>query len=220
MEAIFDSVEVRVLGSLIEKAVTTPEYYPLSLNALTNACNQLTNREPIVSYDEKTVARGLESLREKKLIWMVSGAGARVPKYEHRFAEAYKLSEQEVAVMCVLMLRGPQTTGEIRGRTGRLYEFKELEEVELTLQALIGAALAVKLPRQPGTKESRYAHVLAGEVHLEEREAAAPRRLEAATLEVMAENERIARLEGKVERLELELSELKQQFLDFKKQFE
>jgi uncharacterized protein len=219
MEAILTPVEVRVLGSLIEKAITTPEYYPLSLNALTNACNQLTNREPIVSYDEKTVVRALESVREKKLVWMVTGAGARVPKYEHRFAEAYKLSEQEVAVMCVLMLRGPQTTGEIRGRTGRLYEFAELEEVDLTLQALISAALVVKLPRQPGTKESRYAHVLAGEVHFEEREAA-PRRLESATMEVMAENERIAKLEGKVERLNLELSELKQQLLDFKKQFE
>ncbi|HWO02162.1 MAG TPA: YceH family protein [Blastocatellia bacterium] len=218
MEAILNPVEVRVLGSLIEKAITTPEYYPLSLNALTNACNQLTNREPIVSYDEKMVARGLESLREKKLVWLVTGAGARVPKYEHRFAEAYKLSEQEVAVMSVLMLRGPQTTGEIRGRTTRLYEFAELEEVELTLQSLISAALVVKLPRQPGTKESRYAQVLAGEVHFEEREAAP--RLEAATLEVRAENERIAKLEGKVERLELELAELKQQLLDFKKQFE
>jgi len=218
MEAILNPVEIRVLGSLIEKAITTPEYYPLSLNALTNACNQLTNREPIVSYDEKMVARGLESLREKKLVWLVTGAGARVPKYEHRFAEAYKLSEQEVAVMSVLMLRGPQTTGEIRGRTTRLYEFAELEEVELTLQSLISAALVVKLPRQPGTKESRYAQVLAGEVHFEEREAAP--RLEAATLEVRAENERIAKLEGKVERLELELAELKQQLLDFKKQFE
>ena len=218
MEAILNPVEVRVLGSLIEKAITTPEYYPLSLNALTNACNQLTNRDPIVSYDEKMVARGLESLREKKLVWMVTGAGARVPKYEHRFAEAYKLSEQEVAVMSVLMLRGPQTTGEIRGRTTRLYEFAELEEVELTLQSLISAALVVKLPRQPGTKESRYAQVLAGEVHFEEREAAP--RLEAATLEVRAENERIAKLEAKCERLELELAELKQQLLDFKKQFE
>lgn len=218
MEAILNPVEVRVLGSLIEKAITTPEYYPLSLNALTNACNQLTNREPIVSYDEKMVVRGLESLREKKLVWMVTGAGARVPKYEHRFAEAYKLSEQEVAVMSVLMLRGPQTTGEIRGRTTRLYEFAELEEVDLTLQSLISAALVVKLPRQPGTKESRYAQVLAGEVQFEEREAAP--RLEAATLEVRAENDRIAKLEAKVERLELELAELKQQLLDFKKQFE
>jgi uncharacterized protein YceH (UPF0502 family) len=150
---------------------------------------------------------------------MVSAAGARVPKYEHRFAEAYKLSEQEVAVMCVLMLRGHQTTGEIRGRSSRLYEFRELEEVELTLQSLTDSNLVVKLPRQPGTKESRYAHVLSGEIHVEEREAA-PRKLEAATLEVMAENERMAKLEGRVEQLEVDLSELKQQLLDFKRQFE
>ena len=219
MDQILTQVEVRVLGSLIEKEITTPEYYPLTLNALVNACNQLSNRDPVVSFDERTVARALESLREKKLAWMVTGIG-RVPKYEHRFAEALQLAEQELAVLCVLMLRGPQTVGEIRGRTGRLYEFKELEEVELTLQALLSAepALVVKLPRQPGTKESRYAHLLAGEVHVEEREA--PARLEPATLEVRQENERIAKLEEELAQVRGELSELKQQFLEFKKQFE
>jgi uncharacterized protein YceH (UPF0502 family) len=216
---VLTPVEVRVLGSLIEKEITTPEYYPLTLNALTNACNQISNRDPVVSFDDRTVARALESLREKKLTWMVTGVG-RVPKYEHRFTEALQLAAQEVAVLCVLMLRGPQTVGEIRGRTGRLYEFKELEEVELTLQALLAAQppLVLKLPRQPGTKESRYAHLLAGEVQLEEREVAP--RLEPATLEVRHENQRLANVEGELIRIRGELEELKQQFLDFKKQFE
>jgi len=213
------AVEVRVLGSLIEKEITTPEYYPLTLNALVNACNQISNRDPVVSFDDKTVARALEDLREKKLVWLVTGVG-RVPKYEHRFAEALKLAEQELAVLCVLMLRGPQTVGEIRGRTGRLYEFKELEEVELTLQALMTAEppLVVKLPRQPGTKESRYAHSLSGAVQLEEREVAP--RIEPAVIEVRQENEKIAKLEDELAQVRIELSELKQQFLDFKKQFE
>jgi uncharacterized protein YceH (UPF0502 family) len=217
---ILNPVEVRVLGSLIEKEITTPEYYPLTLNALTNACNQISNRDPVVSFDEKTVVRAIESLREKQLVWMVTGSG-RVPKYEHRLTGALSLAEQELAVLCVLMLRGPQTTGEIRGRTGRLYEFQELAEVELTLQALTTAEpqpLVMKLPRQAGMKESRYAHLLSGEVQVEEHEAAP--RLEAAALEVRAENERTARLEETVESLRQEFTELKQQFLDFKKQFE
>ena len=220
MDVILNAVEVRVLGSLIEKELTTPEYYPLTLNALVNACNQVSNRDPVVAYDERTVVRALESLREKQLIWMVTGAGARVPKYEHRLVEQLKLAEQEIAVLCVLMLRGPQTVGEIRGRTGRMYEFKELAEVELTLDSLVSALppLAMKLPRQPGMKESRYAHLLSGEVHVEEAPAAA--RLAPVTLEVRAENERLAKLENEVEVLRQELAELKQQFLDFKGQFE
>jgi uncharacterized protein YceH (UPF0502 family) len=217
---ILNPVEVRVLGSLIEKQITTPEYYPLTLNALTNACNQLSNRDPVVSFDEKMVVRAIESLREKQLVWMVTGSG-RVPKYEHRLTEALSLAEQEIAVLCVLMLRGPQTPGEIRGRTGRLYEFQELSEVDLTLEAMMTAEpqpLVVKLPRQAGMKESRHAHLLSGEVRIEEQEPAP--RLEPAALEVRAENERIARLEESFESLRQELTELKQQFLDFKKQFE
>jgi uncharacterized protein len=219
VDQILTPVEARVIGSLIEKEITTPEYYPLSLNALTNACNQISNRDPVVSFDETTVARALESLREKKLAWMVTGVG-RVPKYEHRFTEALQLAAQEVAVLCVLMLRGPQTVGEIRGRTGRLYEFKELEEVELTLQALLAAQppLVLRLPRQPGTKESRYAHLLAGEVQVEEREVAP--RLEPATLAIRQENERLAKLESDVAQIRADMEDLKQQFLDFKKQFE
>jgi uncharacterized protein YceH (UPF0502 family) len=220
MDVLLNAVEARVLGSLIEKELTTPEYYPLTLNALVNACNQISNRDPVVAYDEKMVVRALESLREKQLAWMVTGAGSRVPKYEHRLVEQLKLAEQEIAVLCVLMLRGPQTIGEIRGRTGRMYEFKELAEVEMTLDSLTSALppLVMKLPRQPGMKESRYAHLLAGEVHIEEAPAAA--RLEPATLEVRAENERLAKLEIEVELLRQELAELKQQFLDFKGQFE
>ena len=219
MEQTLTPAEVRVLGSLIEKEITTPEYYPLSLNALASACNQISNRDPVVSFDEKTVARALESLREKQLIWMVTGVG-RVPKYEHRFTEQLKLAAQEVAVLCVLMLRGPQTAGEIRGRTGRLYEFKQLEEVELTLQVMMSAEppLVTRLPRQPGTKESRYAHLLSGEVQVEEREVAT--RVEPATLEVRDENERIARLEQELTRVRGELTDLKREFLEFKRQFE
>lgn len=219
MDQILNSVEVRVLGSLIEKEITTPEYYPLTLNALVNACNQISNRDPVVSFDEKTVARALESLREKKLAWMVTGVG-RVPKYEHRFAEAFQLAAQEIAVLCVLMLRGPQTVGEIRGRTGRLYEFKELEEVDLTLQALMAAQspFVMRLPRQPGTKEARYAHLLAGEVHVEERQPTS--RIEPVTVEVRQENERLAALEADLVQVRADLTELQQQFLEFKRQFE
>jgi len=219
VEQTLTPAEVRVLGSLIEKEITTPEYYPLSLNALASACNQISNRDPVVSFDEKTVARALESLRDKQLIWMVTGVG-RVPKYEHRFTEQLKLAAQEVAVLCVLMLRGPQTAGEIRGRTGRLYEFKQLEEVELTLQVMMSAEppLITKLPRQPGTKESRYAHLLSGDVQVEEREVAT--RVEPATLEVRDENERIARLEQELTRVREELTDLKRAFLEFKRQFE
>jgi uncharacterized protein YceH (UPF0502 family) len=215
-----NAVEARVVGSLIEKQITTPEYYPLTLNALINACNQTTNRDPVVSYDEKTVARALESLREKNLIWMVSGAGSRVPKYEHRLDEALKLAEQEIAVICVLFLRGPQTVGEIRGRTARLYEFASLEEVELVLESLIAAEppLVTRLARLPGTKESRYAHLLAGEVVVEARETEPPG--ERAVMEVRAENERIRKLEAEVEDLRRQFSDLRDQFLDFKKQFE
>jgi len=220
MDALMNAVEVRVVGALVEKQMATPEYYPLTLNALVSACNQLTGREPVVSYDERTVARALESLREKQLVWQVATAGGRVPKYEHRLSEKFKLAEQETAVLAVLMLRGPQTVGEIKGRTGRMYEFAELAEVEMTLESLMTAEppLAVRLPRQPGTKESRYAHLLAGEVHVEELPAAP--RPEAAVLDVRAENERLGKLESEVETLRRQLADLQQQFLDFKRQFD
>ena len=222
MDALLDQVEARVLGALIEKQITTPDYYPLTLNGLTAACNQKSNRHPVVDFDEKTVARALESLRDKQLARMVSGAEQRVPKYYHLFTEKFGFSPQEVGVLCVLMLRGPQTVGEIRGRTGRLYEFDDLTEVEATLRGLNereDGPLTRQLPRQPGRKESRHAHLLAGEPELPEEEENEPH-LEAATLEVRAENERLARLEEEVGFLRRELDELRETFTRFKEQFE
>jgi uncharacterized protein YceH (UPF0502 family) len=138
VETILNETEVRVVGSLVEKQVTTPDYYPLTLNALVNACNQISNRDPVVKYDERTVTEAIESLRTRNLVYIFYGAESRVPKYKHMMREVYTLSPRELAAMCVLMLRGPQTVGEVRGRTGRLYEFAELREVEETLDSLAG----------------------------------------------------------------------------------
>lgn len=220
-EFLLNDVEVRVLGSLIEKQITTPEYYPLTLNALTHACNQISNRDPVAAYDEKEVVRALESLREKNLAYIFYGSESRVPKYKHVVPEVLHLTPQQVAVMCVLMLRGPQTVGELRGRTNRLYEFTELAEVEATLEELINhelQAFVMRLPRQPGRKESRYAHLLSGPIDVEALEAAP--RPEPARRQVLAENEKIAQLEAEVSALRREVEELRQQFDDFRKQFE
>jgi uncharacterized protein YceH (UPF0502 family) len=227
VDALLNEVEARVVGSLIEKQVTTPEYYPLTLNALVNACNQLSNRDPVVAFDEKTVARALESLREKNLAYVFYGSDSRVPKYKHVMTEIFHLTPSELAVMCVLMLRGPQTTGEIRSRTSRLYEFADLSEVEATLEKLIerdDPAMVARLPRMAGQKEARYAHLLAGEVAAAtvpatETQRATPR-TEAAVLEVRAENEKVSRLEAEVETLRREVAYLREQFESFKKQFE
>lgn len=226
MEAILDEVEARVISSLIEKQITTPEYYPLTLNALMNACNQTSNREPVVSYDEKRIARALESLREKNLVYVFYGSDSRVPKYKQMMTEVFHLTQPQLAVMCVLMLRGAQTIGEIRGRTGRLYEFADLAQVETTLEELItrdDPQLVTRLSRQAGQKDARFAHLLTGDVA-----AAAvapseePRRVrpEPAMQQVQAENERISRLETTVEGLRGEIVELRRQFDEFKKQFE
>ena len=220
-EKPLSAVEVRVLGSLIEQEITTPDYYPLTVNALTNACNQSSNRDPVMALDEQTVVRGLDALRERRLAFLFDGADSRVPKYGHRFGEVYPAERAEIAVLCVLMLRGPQTVGEIRGRTGRMHEFASLEEVEATLSALatrVPAALVVKLPRQTGFKEQRYAHLLAGDVAL----AAgvfAPK-VEPAVMAVRQENERVAELESEVAALRAEMAELREQFAKFSKQFE
>src|SRR5437879_9693253 len=190
MDQKLTAVEVRVLGSLIEKEITTPDYYPLTLNALTNACNQISNRDPVVSFDEQTVMRALDSLREKKLAYVFHGSESRVPKYGHLFPEAFDLAPPEVAVLCVLLLRGPQTPGEIRGRTGRLHEFASLSEVETTLHELSikePQPLVLKLPRQTGSRESRYAHLLSGEIEIEESEAAP--RPASTTVKARGENE-------------------------------
>lgn len=208
-------IEVRVLGSLVEKQLTTPEYYPLTINALTAACNQKTNREPVVSYDEKSVTDAVESLREKNLAYVYYGSTSRVAKYKHRLPEYLELEPSEVAVMCVLMLRGAQTLGELRDRTNRLYDFKDLNDVNETLESLLkreDEPLIVKLERQPGQKEPRFAHLLAGEVIVPIYEGnfvpSAPR------------NDRLAKLEQEVEDLRTQLNEFQQQFEQFKKQFE
>jgi len=221
MSETLSAVEARILGSLIEKQRTTPDYYPLTLNALTNACNQTSNREPVVTFDEKTVVRGLDSLREKKLVWMVAAAGSRVPKYEQRLTEALALKDPEAAVLCLLMLRGPQTPGELRSRSGRLHEFGNLEDVESVLSALSARPepLVASLPRQPGMREIRWAHLLSGEVEWTPPSAAEPRP-EPAALEVRQEDERIARLEDDVRALRQTVEDLSRQFAEFRKQLE
>jgi uncharacterized protein YceH (UPF0502 family) len=221
---MLNETEVRVVGSLVEKQVTTPDYYPLTLNALTNACNQISNRDPVVKYDERTVTEAIDSLRTKNLVYIFYGAESRVPKYKHMMREVYTLSPQELAVMCVLMLRGPQTVGEIRGRTGRLYEFTELREVEEILDGLAhrDEPMVVKLPRQTGRKDARYAHLLSGmpefEEASEEQTAHAASRTPSSTR--AADAERISHLEAEVERLSGEVAELRRQLEEFRKQFE
>ena len=219
MPTILTDIEIRTLGSLVEKQVTTPEYYPLSLNALTLACNQKNNRNPVTSYTEAQVEQAVETLREKNLAYLFYGSTSRVPKYKHVLPEVMHLSHSEVAVMCVLMLRGPQTPGELRGNASRLHEFTGLEEIEQTLNGLItrDEPLVVRLPRQPGQKEVRFAHLLAGDIDLEslaseaEHVAATPKR---------SGHEQIERLEQKVDALATEVESLKLQFEYFKKQFE
>ncbi len=212
--------EVRVLGSLIEKQVTTPDYYPLTLNALTNACNQLNNRDPVVSFDESTVVRALDGLRDKRLATLFHGAESRVAKYRHNLGDAIPLTPAEIALLCTLMLRGPQTLGELRSRTERLFKFDNLPEVEAALDGLIARTppLVTRLARQPGTKESRYAQLLGGPV-----EAGPPERIlpvETAAASVSTDHDRIASLEQEVADLRRQMAELSQQLADFRKQFE
>ena len=197
-----NEIELRVLGSLIEKEITTPEYYPLSLNSLVTACNQSSNRNPVTHYDETTVITALDSLREKKLVHMVDRGESRVIKYRHVLYEAMNMSRPVIAVMCVLMLRGPQTVGEIRTRTNRLYDFSSLEQVETTLSSLMSAEppLLVRLPRQSGQKEVRYAHLLGDEVPQGEPEP-----------EVVLD---------RISKLEREVEDLKREFQEFRRQFE
>jgi uncharacterized protein YceH (UPF0502 family) len=168
MTPILNEVEARILGALIEKEITTPDYYPLSMNALLNACNQKSNREPVTELDEDRVREALHRLDDKGLAGAVRGGDSRVTKYEHRFSEAYNFGRREVAILCVLLLRGPQTPGELRGRTERLYAFDELADVQSTLQKLIerDPPLVRVLPRQPGNKESRYLHLFCGDTYI------------------------------------------------------
>ncbi len=220
MEVVLNEYELRVLGSLVEKQIATPDYYPLTINALTNACNQKNHRDPVVSYDEATVIRALDALKEKKLGYVFHGSESRVPKYGHLFPKAFELNAAEVAVMCVLILRGPQTPGELRSRTAHLHTFEQLSDVEATVQNLSSRErpLIVRLPRQSGSRESRYAHLLAGEINLEE--IVASPRTEPAAPHARVDTERLAKLEEEINSLRLELAELKQQFLNFKNQFD
>jgi uncharacterized protein len=220
LPTVLNDTEARVLGSLVEKQVTTPEYYPLTLNALMLACNQKNNRHPVTAFSEDTVAQALESLREKNLAYVFYGSTSRVPKYKHVLPEVMHLSQPELALICVLLLRGPQTTGELATRAFRLHEFSGLEEVESTLNSLISREpdpLVTRLARQPGQKEVRYAHLLSGEVTVD----AIPeteRRPETASRSSQAD--RVSKLESEVDELKTELRRLQQQFEGFKKQFE
>ena len=203
------AAEVRVLGSLLEKEIATPEYYPLSLNALVNACNQKSNREPVVSYDDDVVEEALSGLRTKGLAVRITGE-SRVPKHGQRFTEVHNLGRREAALICVLMLRGPQTVGELRTRGERLYAFDDLEAVEATLNRLAELEMVQKLPRQAGSRESRYAHLLSGQIDISEEAVAAGSR--SATPE-NSNSERIAALERS-------LAELRREFEDFRGRFE
>ncbi len=211
---------MRVAGSLAEKQVTTPDYYPLTMNALVHACNQISNRDPVVQYDERQVTEAVDTLRLKNLVYIFYGAESRVPKYKHMLREVLGLSPPELAALCVLMLRGPQTVGEVRGRAGRLYEFADLREAEATLEGLAqrDEPLVVKLPRQAGRKEARYAHLLSGQPAVEEEAEAQPSA--SAPRGRAGESERVTRLESEVERLSEELAEMRRQFEEFRKQFE
>ncbi len=222
---LLNEVECRVLGSLIEKEITTAEYYPLSLNALVNACNQKSNRDPVMNLDEAAVRQALHSLDGQSLVRSVSASDSRVTKYEHRLQEAFNFYRHEIAILCVLLLRGPQTPGELRTRAERMHTFDDLSAVQSSLQRLMKREppLAKVLPRQPGTKESRYAHLLSGDVEVFESKLEIPAIMNASS----ADGERIALLEKEVVALrnnaadfQKEITDLRQQFAQLKKQFE
>ena len=215
MNIILNASEVRILASLIEKDMTTPEYYPLSLNSLTNACNQKSNRNPIVSYDEDTVVRGLGQLQEKGLVRKTLTSGSRVNKFLHAVLDQFDLSRQEMAIICELMLRGPQTVGEVRSHTERMATFEILEEVESTLQGLAqhDPPLTLKIPRESGRKECRYMHLFSGGL-----ETLHDFTEEPAAIQVSAE-EKIMKFEEEITMMRSELEELKRAFSEFKSQF-
>ena len=209
-------IETRVLGSLIEKDITTPDYYPLSLNALVNASNQKNNRDPVMNLDEGAVREALATLQEKRLAGPASGADSRVTKYEHRLQEVFNFDRREIAVVCVLLLRGSQTPGELRGRTERMYRFETLDDVQSALQKLMDREppLVRMLPRQPGTKESRYMHLFSGDMAPDFAPAAASTARSGDHLEM-----RVANLENEVSSLRTEIAELRRELAEFKQQF-
>jgi len=213
MDFTLDAEEVRILGSLLEKEITTPEYYPLSVNALLNACNQKSNRDPVVHWDEDTLERALYTLREKGVLVSITGAGSRVPKYGHRISEKLNLGRRELAILCELMLRGPQTLGELRTRAERMHPFGDLAEVESVLDHM--PELVTKLPRRLGEKEARYAHLLSGQPPIS---AAAP--VSDISSSGPSPAGRLSALEAEIAELRRDLEDLKQQFAGFQKQFE
>ena len=221
MEFDLSSVEVRIVGSLLEKEVTTPEYYPLSLNALTLACNQKSNRDPSMSLTDEAVAAALEALRGRGLVYFVRETGSRVEKFRQRLSEALNLDRREFAVLCVLMLRGFQTVGELRERTQRLYSFADLTAVESCLNRMkerSPAPLAVKLPRLTGSKEPRYAHLLSGIPEVMDMEPA--HTTHSDPIGRPSQVERIGVLENEVAALKREIAELRSHLAEFRKQFE
>jgi uncharacterized protein YceH (UPF0502 family) len=218
-------LEVRVLGSLIEKDITTPDYYPLSLNALVNACNQKNNRDPVMTLDENSVREALSSLQEKRLAGPAGGADSRVTKYEHRLQEVFNFDRREIALVCVLLLRGPQTPGELRGRAERMYRFETLDDVQSALQRLMERQppLVRVLSRQPGTKESRYTHLFSGEYTPETATASTHPSSDLRRAPNDDTNDdkdqRIAGLEATVASLKTEMEELRRLFAEFAGQF-
>ena len=221
MEIVLTPFEVRVAGALAEKALATPDYYPMSLNGLVAACNQKTGRDPVMELSDDDVAHALDSLMRRRLAGTSEGAGSRVTKYRHLLDHHFGLGEGEVAALAVLMLRGPQTVGEVRSRTGRMHDFASLEEAEATLGSLADRdePLVVELPIQPGRKEARWTHLLAGEPDIESGENLAPA-LSPAMQAARAEGDRIEALEERVATLEDELQSLREAFRDFRLQFE
>jgi uncharacterized protein YceH (UPF0502 family) len=199
---VLDATELRVLGSLMEKSRTTPEYYPMSLNGLTAACNQKTSRKPVVQYDEETVALALDSLKKRGLISTATGGSSRTVKFKHNFAIVYPVLPSEVSIICLLILRGPQTPGELNTNSGRLYEFESIDEVQQVLEKLVAdePAYVVQLPRRPGQKEVRYAHLLAGEPQIPDDDQEQP---------IIHSS---SGLEARVTKLEEELAEMKTAF--------
>jgi hypothetical protein len=215
---VSNEVEARVLGALLEKEITTPEYYPLSLNALVNACKQKSNRDPVMNLEEDSVRAALRALDDNSLARSVSAADSRVTKYEHRLQEAFNFDRREAAIFCELLLRGPQTPGELRSRAERMHHFDDLSEVQSALQRLMSRQppLVKVLARQPGTKESRYVHLLLGDV-----EPANSSAVHETPVVTSRENaDKFSRLESEVAELRKDIADLKQQFAAFRKQFE
>ena len=211
-------VEVRILGSLVEKDITTPDYYPLSLNALVNACNQMNNRDPVMALDEDRVRQALGSLSGKRLVGPAGGADSRVAKYEHRLQEAFNFDRRETALLCMLFLRGPQTLGELRSRSERMYHFETLDDVQSVLERLMhrDPALVKVLARQPGTKEARYTHLFSPNAGDDSSVAMATPAVSSAGGRL---EDTVSALERQVASLREEINELRSELREFKSQF-